>query len=112
VWDIEFDDTGETGNGRRGPLPTSIIFPVEQYEEMCTVSWLHLDARSQEEDPATGGRRFRAAWCGPSVESSDGGVMPQRVSNASQSQPHAIIARLTKGEARSVQHIALATATF
>jgi len=106
VWDIEFDDTGETGNDA-GLTNVDHISQSMQYEEMLT--WLLfytslLDLRKiPPQEVADPGGLVRSQV----VESSDGGL--RIVLNASQSQRTQSSRFLTELFGSGVQHIALAT---
>jgi 4-hydroxyphenylpyruvate dioxygenase len=106
VWDIEFDDTGETGNDA-GLTAVDHISQSMQYEEMLT--WLLfytslLDLKKiPPQEVADPGGLVRSQV----VESSDGGL--RIVLNASQSQRTQSSRFLTELFGSGVQHIALAT---
>jgi 4-hydroxyphenylpyruvate dioxygenase len=106
VWDIEFDDTGETGNDA-GLTIIDHISQSMQYEEMLT--WLLfytslLDLRKiPPQEVADPGGLVRSQV----VESPDGGL--RIVLNASQSQRTQSSRFLTELFGSGVQHIALAT---
>jgi 4-hydroxyphenylpyruvate dioxygenase len=106
VWDIEFDDTGETGNDA-GLTTVDHISQSMQYEEMLT--WLLfytslLDLRKiPPQEVADPGGLVRSQV----VESPDGAL--RIVLNASQSQRTQSSRFLTELFGSGVQHIALAT---
>jgi 4-hydroxyphenylpyruvate dioxygenase len=106
VWDIEFDDTGESGNDA-GLTTVDHISQSMQYEEMLT--WLLfytslLDLRKiPPQEVADPGGLVRSQV----VESPDGGL--RIVLNASQSQRTQSSRFLTELFGSGVQHIALAT---
>ena len=106
VWDIEFDDTGESGNDA-GLTAVDHISQSMQYEEMLT--WLLfytslLDLRKiPPQEVADPGGLVRSQV----VESPDGGL--RIVLNASQSQRTQSSRFLTELFGSGVQHIALAT---
>ena len=106
VWDIEFDDTGETGNDA-GLTAVDHISQSMQYEEMLT--WLLfytslLDLKKiPPQEVADPGGLVRSQV----VESSDGGL--RIVLNASQSQRTQSSRFLNELFGSGVQHIALAT---
>jgi 4-hydroxyphenylpyruvate dioxygenase len=106
VWDIEFDDTGETGNDA-GLTNVDHISQSMQYEEMLT--WLLfytslLDLKKiPPQEVADPGGLVRSQV----VESSDGGL--RIVLNASQSQRTQSSRFLNELFGSGVQHIALAT---
>jgi 4-hydroxyphenylpyruvate dioxygenase len=106
VWDIEFDDTGETGNDA-GLTTVDHISQSMQYEEMLT--WLLfytslLDLKKiPPQEVADPGGLVRSQV----VESSDGGL--RIVLNASQSQRTQSSRFLTELFGSGVQHIAFAT---
>ena len=106
VWDIEFDDTGETGHGA-GLTTVDHISQSMQYEEMLT--WLLfytslLDLRKiPPQEVADPGGLVRSQV----VESPDGAL--RIVLNASQSQRTQSSRFLTELFGSGVQHIALAT---
>ncbi len=106
VWDIEFEDTGETGNDA-GLTAVDHISQSMQYEEMLT--WLLfytslLDLKKiPPQEVADPGGLVRSQV----VESSDGGL--RIVLNASQSQRTQSSRFLNELFGSGVQHIALAT---
>ncbi|HEX9523315.1 MAG TPA: VOC family protein, partial [Reyranella sp.] len=106
VWDIEFDDTGETGNAA-GLTAVDHISQSMQYEEMLT--WLLfytslLDLKKiPPQEVADPGGLVRSQV----VESPDGGL--RIVLNASQSQRTQSSRFLNELFGSGVQHIALAT---
>jgi 4-hydroxyphenylpyruvate dioxygenase len=106
VWDIEFEDTGETGNDA-GLTNVDHISQSMQYEEMLT--WLLfytslLDLKKiPPQEVADPGGLVRSQV----VESSDGGL--RIVLNASQSQRTQSSRFLNELFGSGVQHIALAT---
>jgi 3-dehydroshikimate dehydratase len=106
VWDIEFDDTGESGNDA-GLTTVDHISQSMQYEEMLT--WLLfytslLDLRKiPPQEVADPGGLVRSQV----VESPDGAL--RIVLNASQSQRTQSSRFLTELFGSGVQHIALAT---